>query len=261
MSKTEKCFEIAFSPTGGTKKAADILISGMGAVTADVIDLTDRNADFSEMVFGEGDICVVAMPVFGGRLPQVAAKRLGQIKGNGALAIAVAVYGNRAYEDALLETADILKEKGFKVIAAVATLAEHSIMRRFAAGRPDEEDIKVLEGFGAKIAAKIEADAGDMTDFEIPGNRPYKELKVASLMPEVDGSKCIGCKLCARICPVGAIDEKATTETDNSLCIGCNRCIYYCPKKARSLNPEKLAALEEKVGAALSGRKESELYI
>lgn len=48
MSKTEKCFEIAFSPTGGTKKAADILISGMGAVTADVIDLTDRNADFSE---------------------------------------------------------------------------------------------------------------------------------------------------------------------------------------------------------------------
>ena len=245
MSKTEKCFEIAFSPTGGTKKAADILISGMGAVTADVIDLTDRNADFSEMAFGEGDICVVAMPVFGGRLPQVAAKRLGQIKGNGALAIAVAVYGNRAYEDALLETADILKEKGFKVIAAVAALAEHSIMRRFAAGRPDEEDIKVLEGFGAKIAVKIEADAGDMTDFEIPGNRPYKELKVASL----------------RICPVGAIDEKATTETDNSLCIGCNRCIYYCPKKARSLNPEKLAALEEKVGAALSGRKESELYI
>ena len=163
--------------------------------------------------------------------------------------------------DVFFQYAKTAEEKGFKVIAAVATLAEHSIMRRFAAGRPDEEDIKVLEDFGAKISSKIEAGAGDMTDFEIPGNRPYKELKVASLMPEVDGSKCIGCKLCARICPVGAIDEKATTETDSSLCIGCNRCIYYCPKKARSLNPEKLAALEEKVGAALSGRKESELYI
>ena len=245
MSKTEKCFEIAFSPTGGTKKAADILISGMGAVTADVIDLTDRNADFSEMAFGEGDICVVAMPVFGGRLPQVAAKRLGQIKGNGALAVAVAVYGNRAYEDALLETADILKEKGFKVVAAVAALAEHSIMRRFAAlMRYDFHPVK--EGDWA--VSEVNSD--------VPGG-----FAEASLMPEVDGSKCIGCKLCARICPVGAIDEKATTETDSSLCIGCNRCIYYCPKKARSLNPEKLAALEEKVGAALSGRKESEFYI
>lgn len=255
------CFEIVFSPTGGTKKAADIIIDGMGTDVTDVIDLTDRKADFTEKKFKEDDICVVAVPVFGGRIPQIAAQRLAQMEGNGAMAAAVAIYGNRAYEDALLETADILTEKGFRVIAAVAALAEHSIMRKFAAGRPDEADAKVLRDYGAKIIEKLSKAETEIPLPHIPGSRPYKELKVASLMPEMDPSKCIGCRLCARICPVGAISEDKVTETDGSLCIGCNRCIYYCPKKARTLDKEKLAALEEKVGAALAGRKESELFI
>ena len=52
----------------------------------------------------------------------------------------VAVFGNRAYDDALLEMQDVASEIGFRVIAAVAAVAEHSIIRKYGKGRPDADD-------------------------------------------------------------------------------------------------------------------------
>ena len=42
------------------------------------------------------------MPAFGGAAPQLALDRLSRIRGNGALCVIAAVYGNRAYEDTLV---------------------------------------------------------------------------------------------------------------------------------------------------------------
>ena len=44
-----------------------------------------------------------------------------------------------------------LYEKCFCPVAAIAAVAEHSIMRQFAAGRPDAEDERELAGFADRI--------------------------------------------------------------------------------------------------------------
>ena len=250
-------YEITFSPTGGTKKVAGILANELGQnITA--IDLSNGSVDFYQFSLTHEDIAIIAVPSYSGRVPSIAAERMAKIQGNGAKAIIVCVYGNRAYEDTLVELQDIVQQAGFSVVSAIAAIAEHSIAHKYATNRPDKDDYEHLRAFAGKIGKKLAEN--DFSIPAIPGNRPYRKAAGAGIVPKATKA-CTQCSLCASRCPVGAIDEKATTETDSSLCIGCNRCIYYCPKKARSLNPEKLATLEEKVGAALSGRKESELYI
>ena len=84
----------------------------------------------------------MGVPVFGGRIPGYAAEKLTYLKGGGAVALTAAVYGNRAFEDALLELDDCLKAQGFRIGAGTALLAEHSMVRDVAAGRPDNQDRK-----------------------------------------------------------------------------------------------------------------------
>ena len=129
-------YNIHFSPTGGTRKVADILCCALDGEFNE-IDLC-RNIEQTSL--GEDDICLVSVPSYGGRVPITAIERLKKISGNGAKAVLNCVYGNRAWEDTLTELQDTLEEQGFRCVAALATVAEHSIFRQFAAGRPDEKD-------------------------------------------------------------------------------------------------------------------------
>lgn len=161
---------LIFSPTGGTEKVVTALTAPWGKATQSV-DLTNTEEDFSSISFQPEDVAVIAAPSYGGRVPGPAAKRIRQVHGNGAHVVLVCVYGNRAYEDTLVELEDLAKEAGFQVTAAVAAVAEHSISRRFAAGRPNAEDQTVLAGFGQTILERLQS---GKTAGPIPGNRPYK---------------------------------------------------------------------------------------
>lgn len=79
-------------------------------------------------------------PVYAGRIPEMAAKLFSQIDGHGMKAIVAVVYGNRDYDDALLELADIAIADGFEVIGAGAFIAQHCIFPKVANGRPDSSD-------------------------------------------------------------------------------------------------------------------------
>ena len=92
-------YEITFSPTGGTKRSADLLSAAWSEKVE--IDLMKRQDDFGKYPFTAEDICLVAVPSFAGRVPATATERLMQMQGGGAKAIAVVVYGNRAYEDTI----------------------------------------------------------------------------------------------------------------------------------------------------------------
>lgn len=252
-----KMYELYFSPTGGTKKAADMLTQAMSDTVLPV-DLTDSKTDFGELSLTEEDTAIIAVPSYGGRVPALAARRIAEVRANGAQAILLCVYGNRAYEDTLVELQDIVKQAGFRISAAVAAIAEHSIARQFATGRPDQQDQEQLAGFAKRILAKLSA--GDMGEPVIPGNRPYKKGSGAGIVPKPTKS-CVKCGLCAEKCPVQAIDRDDPRRVDNDACISCMRCVSICPHSARKVNPVMLAAVSTMLKKACSDRKECELYL
>ena len=56
----------------------------------------------------------------------------------------------------------------------------------------------------------------------------------------VDTEKCLGCGVCERACPIGAISVKEVASVNPERCIGCGRCICECPQGAIRLYPATL---------------------
>ena len=250
-------YEITFSPTGGTQRVADRLAESMNETYVSV-DLCDPHFDADSLSLTENDLCIVSAPSFGGRVPALAAERMAAINGNGALAVPVAVYGNREYEDTLIEMKTILTGQGFRCVAAVAAVAEHSMLRQYAAGRPDADDLKELSEFAKRVMDAV-ASGRISPDLPVPGNFPYRQMG-SFLKPEVT-EECMGCGVCADMCPAGAIPSDNPQETNFAACISCVRCVSLCPVQARRLNPETLEAVNGRIGKALSGHKKNELFI
>lgn len=251
-------YQICFSPTGSTKRVADILCRTWEDHWTEV-DLSKKLEQEAPVECPSGELCLVAVPSFAGRVPEIAARRIRHINGNGARAVLVCVYGNRAYDDTLLELQDLLTGCGFQPVAAIAAVAEHSIIRSFGAGRPDDADRLELERFAGKIAL-LPPDVSQTMELRVPGNRPYREHKGGSLIPKA-GHRCTGCIACATLCPVGAIDIHSPADTDKDVCISCMRCVAVCPQQARSVDPLLKFALEKRLKGACSARKENELFL
>ena len=144
-----------FSPRGTTKKSARAILRPFGPVQER--DLLGRPLREDIDVPAEEPV-LVAMPVYAGRIPQGCREQLAaHLKGRGGPAIAVAVYGNRDYDDALAELQDLLEGNGFHVVAAGAFIGRHSIFSNVAAGRPDEADLAAMADFGARCKAVLDA--------------------------------------------------------------------------------------------------------
>lgn len=245
---------IEFSPTGGTEKVARIIADEWGRETT-TIDLADSGNDFSASKINENDHVVIALPVYGGSVPQVALDRLTQIDGNGAASVLLCVYGNRAFEHALADMQIAAEACGFRVVAGIAGVAEHSIARQYGAGRPDAADAERLRDFARQIAEK---GAGLAT---MPGDASDRSggASVNLLVPK-PGRGCTRCEACVRLCPVGAIDP-ASLKADPRRCIDCMRCVSVCPSNARKPNAMALAAVGAALKKACSQRREPELFL
>lgn len=250
---------IVFSPTGGTQMVVNELVAEWGE-PADKVDLTDAMTDFDAITLEKDDVAVIAVPSYGGRVPSLAGERLAKIHGNQARCVLVCVYGNRAFEDTLIELNDIAERSGFKVSATVSAIAEHSIMHQYASGRPDRQDKEELHNISKKILEKLHNHTDCLEMIHIPGNRPYKKAGAVSLVPKAN-DKCTNCGLCAEICPAQAISKEDIRNTDGTKCISCMRCVSQCPQSARKVNSAIVSVVATAIKKACSERKNNELYI
>lgn len=243
-------YHIYFSPTGGTERV--VRRAGKAFPGAE-IDLS-REVQPVDMT-GE-DFAIVAVPSFGGRVPQIAAKGLENLRGQKTPALLLVTYGARAYEDTLRELKDILNRQGFVCVGAAALVTPHSIVPTIGAGRPNEVDLKKLDAFLPTVKKRLE---GEGEEIQVPGNFPYKEYRVLPMEIQT-GADCVSCGLCAEKCPVHAITRENPGTTDLEKCISCMRCVHICPQKARGVNPERLAMLREKLEKNCDSNRDIEFF-
>jgi ferredoxin len=249
--------EMVFSPTGGTRRAADELVRAWGAA-ASVVDLSDPHADGLQVAFRPQDVVIVAAPVFGGGVSQRVLDRIARVEGGGARCIVLCAYGNRDFGDALAQLRDTALSCGFVVVGAVAAVAEHSIVRKYGTGRPDADDLKTLRRFARELAPLL-ADA-ELAPLDVPGNGARVNQRSAGLPPKPTRA-CTGCGACAAVCPFGAIDEKDPRAVDENLCLGCMRCAKLCPAHARKTGAVMTKLVEFALAKPCAERKEPQLFL
>lgn len=254
---------VYFSPTHTSQKIARAIGKGIGMGRRIETDLTlDRGTN---EIFIKDALTIIAVPVYAGRVAPIALQRIQRLKGENAPVILVAVYGNRDYEDALVELRDTVIRQGFTPLTAGAFIGEHSYSRKdmpIAKGRPDAEDIKWAEQFGTDSLNKLVSASAisDIYPFYIKGNVPYREVAPSTpSAPVVDEDLCAVCGECIEVCPTNAIyvNVEGKIETDKTTCIKCCACVKECPIGARIFDTPYTAMLHTKC----SERRTIEVFV
>ncbi len=251
---------VYFSAKGTTKICADFISEALQMETRTYDWLKQPCAQSIEISSDEA--LLFAMPVYGGFIPERCVQMAKNLKGSHTPAILAAVYGNRHYDNALLQMKDLLTAQGFCVIAAGAFLAEHSIFPAVAAGRPDAKDKEAMAEFAAKCRGLL-AERGIFQGMEIqlPGDPAYDPAAYKGVALKPDGDEtCVSCKACVEICPQGAISADAPRKTDDSACISCGACIKVCPTGARNYHGEAYQGAGVQFAKKCAAYREPEMY-
>lgn len=258
---------IYFSATGTTQKVLDSIAKGIDIEDVEHINLTLSKGTQQSISPFSDELVIIGAPVYGGRLPVDAVNRFKQLSASNTLAVLIVVYGNREFEDALLELKNLSIELGFKPVAGGAFIGEHSFASEdvpIANGRPDSRDLQEAMAFGEKIKAKVSAmpSPGSQMDLEIPGTFPYEAAgaRPMAVSPVTREDTCTLCGTCAEVCPTTAIsvDEAVNTEIEN--CIRCCACIKSCPEGARVMEDGMWKKIANWLNENCRARKEPQMF-
>lgn len=266
---------VYFSPTGNAETVVTCIAQQMAEslqLPMETIDFTLPGAREGQYCFTEEDIVVFGTPVYAGRIPN---KLLPYVQsgfvGGGALAVPVAVYGNRNFDNGLIEACVELEQHGFHTVAAVAVPTEHVFSDKLATGRPNEEDLAELKNFAKKAVEKITEAEAIPAPIEVPGDKAldayYRPMGIdgkptvfLKAKPVVDETLCTKCGTCAGVCPMGSIPADAP-DTTAGICIKCQACIKKCPNHARSFHDEAFLSHVAMLEANFTRRAEIKTFL
>ena len=250
---------VYFSPTGTTATVVNAVTKAMDPECETHIDLT-QTMSAKSVQFDKSDLLVIGMPVYGGRLPALAVERFQQLRGWNTPVVIIAVYGNRAYEDALTELYDCCSVQGFTVVAAGAFIGQHSFSTAaypIAVSRPDQQDLQEAAAFGRTVLKQILQQCNLHKLTSIPGNRPYKTVEFRPMMAvETNEVTCSQCGACATHCPVPCISMDAgLPQTDAERCLWCMACVQHCPTGARCAAADTIGPIAQRLYTACQTRR------
>jgi ferredoxin len=259
--KLRKTVALYFSPTHTTEKSVKTFAVGTG-LPVETIDLTTlRQRTTFKRNIDKDELLVVGFPVYAGRLPAIPDDFFPNLSSEGGPAVVIVVYGNRDYDDSLLELKLRLEERGFKVRAAATFIGEHTRSSKIATGRPDANDLVVASDFGKKTFASITKDAAG--ELILKGSYPFtSKVMVPNGISPNTSDNCILCGICIDECPWGAVDSNDCKKTDGARCMRCARCIRECPEGARSFtDPGYLSSIPDFEKRLNARRCEPELFL
>lgn len=264
---------VYYSGSGSTRR----LLRGMAEAAGEALMLPVRELDYSRpeareksYCFTETDLVFWGSPTYAGRLPNVLLPFLrGNFTGGGAAAVAVVLYGNRSYDDALKELCEVLTGNGFLAAAGAAVTAEHAFAPVLAHGRPNAEDRAAAAEFARKTALMLR-EREHPIPVTVPGREPigayYTPLgldgepaRFLKAKPKTDPEQCTRCGLCAAVCPMGSIPREEPTEC-TGICIKCQGCIRECPAGAKYFDDEAFLSHRAMLEQNYIRRRENEFY-
>lgn len=268
-----------FSPTGTTKKIVSTIKNELSknATSLGIDHEVLPDFDFTilseksneEVMFSSDSIVIFGVPVYAGRVPNVLLKFIAKVKADSALCVPIVLYGNRNYDDALIELKDILSNNGFKPVAAGAFVGEHAFSYTLAKARPDQDDIESAINFSSLIAKKIFKEK-DLHPVEVRGHFPYRPyykplnpnkepVDIRKVKPKTNAS-CNDCKICVSVCPMSSID-KDDVSVLNGICIKCGACIKKCPVQAKYFDDIDFIRHKEELEVDFAERRPPEVFI